>query len=65
MKANDYPKVLTDFGWANLSASEPRDREMLWFKTPEKHVYMWDGDGWYRVQPPERVRTIARDLPHG
>lgn len=45
---------MTDFGWALVSDTmPPRGETNVWLKLPERHVYMWDGDGWERVSPPE------------
>lgn len=57
---------LTDFGWAVVSETmPPRGEFQFWLKTPERHVYSFDGDGWERVKPPERHFLPAKDLPHG
>jgi len=56
----------TDWGWAVTSdIMPPRGLTNIWKKTPENHVYLWDGDGWYRVSPPEKVFLPYGDLNHG
>jgi hypothetical protein len=56
----------TDYGWAVESEKMPcRGLTNIWKKMPEGHVYLWDGDGWYRVSPPEKQFLPAQDLPHG
>lgn len=58
--------VETQFGWALVSPTMPRRGETnIWMKTPERHIYQWDGDGWDRVSPPERQFLPYRDLDHG
>ena len=59
----DCPQVYTHFGWARASIDPPKDIDLHWVKMPEKHVYTWDGDGWYRIDPPER-HWIPGDLKH-
>lgn len=59
------PMEHTDFGWAVVSDEVPhRGDGHVWLKTPERHVYILDGDGWYRAQPPEQAFLPARHLPH-
>jgi hypothetical protein len=44
----------TQFGWALVSEKMPaRGETNIWLKIPERHVYLWDGDGYERVAPPE------------
>jgi hypothetical protein len=48
------PMEQTEYGWAVVSEKMPRRGEgHLWLKIPERHIYDFDGDGWYRIQPPE------------
>lgn len=61
---SETPITYTDFGWARISLTPPREYDMHWMKMPEKHLYTWDGDGWYRIQPPE-PNFVPGDLPHG
>ena len=57
--------VLTDFGWA-LESPEPTSRhDLFWIPSGTNHVYSWDGDGWFRIRPPEKVPHTMKDLPHG
>lgn len=45
----------TEFGWALASETMPhRGETNIWMKLPERHVYLWDGDGYERVSPPEQ-----------
>lgn len=58
--------VKTEFGWAISSDSmPPRGETNIWNKTPENHIYLWDGDGWERVKPAEPFFIKAQDLAHG
>ncbi len=58
--------VETDYGFALESEKMPcRGETNVWKKMPEGHIYLWDGDGWYRVKPPEKHFLPAGDLPHG
>ena len=57
--------VNTKYGWAVESADMPRRTDLLWLKLPEKHVYMWEDEGWLRISPPQRVPLDRKDLPHG
>lgn len=52
----------THFGWANISLEPPHRVDMPWMKMPERHLYVWDGDGWYRVDPPEKAFIPDGDL---
>lgn len=55
----------TAFGWALVSDSKPpRGETNLWLKTPERHVYGWEGDNWVRYEPPETY-SEGKNLPHG
>jgi hypothetical protein len=57
--------VSTVFGWATLSKEPPHRTDLFW-KTPEDHIYAWDGEsGWVRIEPPERVPMKDGDLNHG
>lgn len=60
----EAPMVWTDYGWALASLTPPYRRDLFWVKMPERHVYTWDGDGWYRIDPPEMVRFPFGDLKH-
>jgi hypothetical protein len=52
--------VPTEFGWALSSETmPPRGMTNIWKKMPEGHVYLWDGDGWARVSPPEKMFIAA------
>lgn len=62
---SEVPMVYTEFGWAYASFDPPSDRALHWVKMPEKHIYTWDGDGWYRISPPEMEIVKYGDLPHG
>lgn len=56
----------TDYGWAMESETMPRRGEAnVWKKMPEGHIYFWDGDGYYRVSPPEPHFLPFTDLNHG
>lgn len=59
--------VPTEFGFAVESVDMPRRGETnIWKKMPEGHVYLWDGDGWLRVSPPElHYINHGEHLPHG
>lgn len=61
----EEPQKWTEWGWARVSLTPPREVDMLWIKMPEQHVYQWDGDGWYRISPPEPKFLPPGDLPHG
>lgn len=65
MTVVDQPQVWTEFGWARVSFDPPKEIDLHWVKMPENHIYTWDGDGWYRISPPEIVRFPAGDLKHG
>jgi hypothetical protein len=57
--------VQTEYGWAVASERPSMRRDMYWLKLPERHVYYWDGDGWYRVDG-EKIDFIPDgELPHG
>lgn len=62
---SEGPQVWTDFGWGIASIDPPYRLDLVWMKMPEKHIYQWDGDGWYRIQPPESRFIPDQDLPHG
>lgn len=62
---NDETLVETEFGWAVQSDTPPKRKDMNWLKTPENHIYYFDGDGWYRLKPPETAFLPDRELPHG
>ena len=52
----EKPPVMeqTEYGWAFVSEKMPaRGEANIWMKIPERHVYLWDGDGYYRAQPKE------------
>jgi hypothetical protein len=58
--------VETEYGWALASRKPPKRIDINWLKLPERQVYFFDGDGWYRMDgqgfQPGRA---AGDLPHG
>lgn len=62
---NDEKIVQTEVGWAIESETPPWRRDMFWCKTPERHVYTFQEDGWYRVVPPDRGFLPEGDLNHG
>lgn len=55
---------LTDFGWA-LESKQPTRRDLFWIPAGTNHIYVWDGDGWYRIRPPEMAVYNGKELPHG
>jgi hypothetical protein len=58
--------VQTQYGWATQSETPPHRRDIgFWLKLPERHVYQWDGDGWFPVEEPHRDRITEGDLDHG
>jgi len=59
----EAPLVLTPYGWASASLTPPRDIGLLWAKMPEGHTYTWDGDGWYRIDPPDQF-YVSAELGH-
>lgn len=66
MKETPEPNLVeTEYGWALASPTPPGRRDLYWKKTPENHVYFWDGDGWFRLQPPDRLPLKDQELPHG
>lgn len=56
--------VMTDFGWA-LESNQPIRKDLYWVPTGTTNVYWFDGDGWVRVRPPERVPHNGKELAHG
>jgi hypothetical protein len=56
--------VLTDYGWG-LESKMPTRKDLFWIPEGTKQVYTWDGDGWYRIKPPERPAHNGKDLAHG
>lgn len=64
-EVSEAPMVQTEFGWALASLTPPYRTDLFWVKMPERHVYTWDADGWYRIKPPERAPIPDHDLPHG
>ena len=57
--------VKTDFGFALAQEEMPHRRDVFWYKLPEGHVYSFDGDGWLRLNPPQKYIYPRGDLPHG
>lgn len=55
----------TNFGWCVARKTPPRRKDMNWLKIPEQHVYFFDGDGWYRLDAPDRTFIAQGELPHG
>lgn len=55
----------TEFGWAIACETMPYRKDMMWLKLPERHIYQFDGDGWFRVKPPEPGFIPEGDLNHG
>jgi hypothetical protein len=56
----------TAFGWAVSSDTPPDPSDSwLWLKIPERHLYMLEGNGWHRIDPPEKQFIPLEDLPHG
>jgi hypothetical protein len=55
----------TDFGFALAQEAMPHRRDVFWLKLPERHVYSFDGDGWIRLNPPEKRIFPRTELPHG
>lgn len=64
MTEGDNDLIKTEFGWAVKKDRPPHTRDLYWM-TPAGNIYLWDGDGWYRVKPPERLPMKMEDLPHG
>lgn len=62
---SEEPLAYTDYGWAAISLTPPSRRDLMWMKMPEKHIYTFDGDGWFRIDPPEMVFIPDGDLNHG
>lgn len=67
---SDDSMVETDYGWALASHQPPRRIDINWLKLPERTVYYFDGDGWYRMDGKDFKATAspgqrAKDLPHG
>jgi len=54
----------TDFGWG-IQSEAPHSRHDLLWVAPSGNIYAWDGDGWYRISPPEIMPEAKGDLPHG
>jgi quercetin dioxygenase-like cupin family protein len=57
--------VPTKYGFALAQESMPHRQDVRWLKLPERHIYCFDGDGWYRLEPPEPIRLPTGDLHHG
>jgi hypothetical protein len=57
--------VETPFGFALESDTMPNRRVCFWLKTPERHIYTFDGDAWFRLHPPEPKLYPPEDLKHG
>lgn len=55
---------LTDYGWS-LESKEPTRKDLFWIPEGTEQVWSWDGDGWYRLRPPERPPHNGKDLAHG
>lgn len=60
----DGKMQMTDFGWA-LRSKDPTRKDLFWIPEGTDEIYQWDGDGWFRVRPPEMVRYPDGDLKHG
>ena len=51
---NPANMVPTGFGFCLKLDRMPTRRDIRWLKMPEGHIYDFDGDGWYRIDPPEK-----------
>jgi len=51
---NPANMVPTGFGFCLRSERMPTRHDVRWLKMPERHVYFFDGDGWFRLDPPEK-----------
>ena len=56
--------VKTDYGFALKQERMPSRHDVFWLKMPEESIYVWEGDGWLRLRPPEPKLYPAKDLPH-
>jgi len=54
----------TDYGYAYRGENPPKRQDVHWI-TPMEHIYAWDGDGWFRIRPPDRKQYPKGDLNHG
>jgi hypothetical protein len=55
----------TDFGFALVQDGMPHRHDVFWLKTPERHLYSFDGDAWFRLHPPEPKLYPPTHLNHG
>ena len=62
---NPANMVPTGWGFCFKSPTMPHRHDVKWLKIPEEHIYEFDGDGWYRLDPPEKKFLPPGDLPHG
>ena len=63
-EVSEAPMVWTHYGFATVSIEPPSRRDILWSKMPENSIYTFDGDGWYRIDPPDQERFPDGDLKH-
>jgi hypothetical protein len=61
---SDEKFVNTEFGWA-IESHEPLRNDLYWIPTGTNHIYVFDGDGWVRIRPPEKRKLPDGDLDHG
>jgi hypothetical protein len=62
---NPANMVPTGYGFSLALDHMPSRHDIRWLKLPERHIYEFDGDGWYRLDPPESKRLPAGEIPHG
>lgn len=68
MESDEYNPanmVPTGYGFCLAIKGMPRRTDVRWLKLPERHVYFFDGDGWYRLDPPEPKFLPLGELNHG
>ena len=53
------------YGFCLALRTMPSRHDIRWLKLPERHVYFFDEDGWYRLSPPENKFLPAGELAHG
>jgi len=62
---NPANMVPTGRGFCLALGHMPSRHDIRWIKLPERHIYEFDGDGWYRVDPPEPKFLEPGELKHG